>query len=47
LDVLMGTKEASARLELSPRTLEKMRVSGTGPAFSKVGRLAAPHGADA
>lgn len=41
MDVLLGTKEAAARLKLSPRTLEKMRVTGTGPAFFKVGRLVA------
>jgi hypothetical protein len=30
--------EAAAFLKLSPRTLEKQRVNGTGPLFRKFGR---------
>jgi len=30
--------EAAAFLKLSPRTLEKQRVKGTGPRFRKFGR---------
>ncbi|MGH6661159.1 MAG: helix-turn-helix transcriptional regulator [Rhodospirillales bacterium] len=30
--------EAAAYLRLSPRTLERHRVAGTGPAFVKAGR---------
>lgn len=37
----LKTEDAAARLGLSPRTLEKMRVLGTGPAFFKLGRLVA------
>lgn len=33
----LRTAEAAALLRLSPRTLEKHRVHGTGPAYRKVG----------
>lgn len=33
----MLTKEAGAFLSLSPRTLEKHRVYGTGPVYRKLG----------
>jgi hypothetical protein len=35
---LVFTTEAAAHCRLSPRTLEKRRVVGGGPAFYKVGR---------
>ena len=35
------TREAAALLSLSPRTLEKLRVTGGGPAFHKFGRRVA------
>ena len=34
----MGTRDAAAFLGLSPRTLDRYRVSGDGPAFHKFGR---------
>lgn len=34
---LLGTKEAAVLLKLSPRTLERLRVSGEGPRFLKAG----------
>ncbi len=34
----IGTKEAANFLGLSPRTLEKMRITGDGPDFRKFGR---------
>lgn len=33
----LRTAEAAALLRLSPRTLEKHRVHGTGPTYRKVG----------
>ena len=33
----MGTREAAAVLRLSPRTLDRYRVTGEGPAFHKFG----------
>lgn len=33
----LRTPEAAALLRLSPRTLEKHRTAGTGPAYRKVG----------
>ncbi len=41
MESFLRTKEAAGRLGLSPRTLEKMRVTGAGPVFFKVGRLVA------
>lgn len=35
--VLLTTPEAAEFLRLSPRTLERMRVQGTGPRFLKLG----------
>ena len=37
---LLTTEEAAKYLRLSPRTLERYRVTGEGPRFLKVGRLA-------
>jgi hypothetical protein len=37
----LKTPEAAALLKCSPRTLEKMRITGRGPAFYKIGRLVA------
>lgn len=34
----LGTKEAAAYLGLSPKTLEKLRVTGEGPPYAKAGR---------
>ena len=34
----LSTRQAAALLGLSPRTLERYRVTGDGPAFSKLGR---------
>lgn len=34
----LTTKEAAYYLRLSPRTLEKMRVTGSGPNYRKHGR---------
>ena len=36
--VYLTTREAAAILGLSPRTLERYRVTGEGPAFRKFGR---------
>ncbi|MGC9964277.1 MAG: helix-turn-helix domain-containing protein [Syntrophobacteraceae bacterium] len=36
----LNTKEAAQFLRTSPRTLEKWRVTGAGPEFFKIGRLA-------
>lgn len=35
----LRTREAAAFLNLSPRTLEKLRVQGNGPPYFKRGRL--------
>jgi Helix-turn-helix domain len=41
----LPTKEAAKFLDLSPRTLEKMRVQGRGPVFRKLGsRVVYAHG---
>ena len=37
---LLSNREAAQFLNLSPRTLEKWRVTGGGPSFKKVGRRA-------
>lgn len=34
---MLDTREAAARLHLSPRTLEGLRVRGEGPPFIKLG----------
>lgn len=36
-DALLTTAEAARRLRLSPRTLERLRVSGLGPHYLKAG----------
>jgi hypothetical protein len=36
-------EESAAFLKISPRTLEKYRVSGKGPAFSKLGKRVVYH----
>ncbi len=36
--VRLLTQQEAALLRLSKRTLERWRVSGSGPAFTKVGR---------
>lgn len=35
---LLTTIEAAKALRLSPRTLERLRVQGTGPSYMKAGR---------
>ena len=35
---LLTTAEAAARVGLSPRTLERLRVTGGGPKYRKIGR---------
>jgi excisionase family DNA binding protein len=35
---MLTTHEAASYLRLSPRTLERLRVSGTGPKFVRLGR---------
>lgn len=35
--ILLTTTEAAQFLRLSPRTLERLRVQGTGPCFLKLG----------
>jgi hypothetical protein len=35
---LLTQREAATLLRLSQRTLERLRLTGTGPAFAKVGR---------
>jgi predicted DNA-binding transcriptional regulator AlpA len=35
---LLSAREAAALLHLSERTLERFRVSGTGPKFIRLGR---------
>jgi excisionase family DNA binding protein len=35
---LLTSQEAAEVLRLSERTLERLRVTGDGPAFSKLGR---------
>jgi excisionase family DNA binding protein len=39
MTALLTTEEASRLLSVSPRTLERLRLSGGGPAFYKCGRL--------
>jgi excisionase family DNA binding protein len=34
---MLTTHEAASYLRLSPRTLERLRVSGTGPKFVRLG----------
>jgi hypothetical protein len=42
----LNNAQAAAFLKLSPRTLEKLRVLGTGPRFRKFGRRVAYDTAD-
>lgn len=35
---LLSTPEAARHLALSPRTLEKWRTRGIGPAYARIGR---------
>jgi len=42
----LTTRQAAFFLGLAPRTLEKMRVKGTGPRFRKHGRYVRYHIAD-
>lgn len=35
---LLTQREAAAKLRLSERTLERLRVTGTGPCYVKTGR---------
>jgi hypothetical protein len=37
MSVLLNTPQAAARCNLSPRTLEKLRVTGGGPPFIRLG----------
>jgi hypothetical protein len=37
LPLLMNTVETAKYLRLSPRTLERLRVEGTGPRYMKAG----------
>jgi hypothetical protein len=37
MEGLLTTAEAARVLRLSPRTLERLRVQGTGPRFLKLG----------
>jgi len=39
MDPLLNQKQAATLLGLSPRTLERHRVAGTGPRFTRLGRL--------
>jgi len=38
MNLLLNQREASAWLKLSERTLERLRLTGTGPRFVKAGR---------
>lgn len=40
---LMTQREAAALLQLSARTLERLRVSGTGPRYLRLGRTIRYH----
>ena len=42
----MSTVEAAARLALSPRTLDRYRATGRGPAFHRFGGVVRYSGAD-
>ena len=42
----LNNDEAANFLKLSPRTLEKLRVLGTGPQFRKFGRRVVYHISD-
>ncbi len=38
VQTFLTTRQAAQLLQLSPRTLEKMRVEGNGPIFCRLGR---------
>lgn len=38
MDTLLDQREAASVLRISQRTLERLRVSGNGPPFCKLGR---------
>ena len=42
----LNTREAALRLDLSPRTLDRYRVTGDGPVFFRFGRLVRYRGED-
>ena len=42
----LNTREAALRLGLSPRTLDRYRVTGEGPMFFRFGRLVRYRGED-
>ena len=42
----LNTREAALRLGLSPRTLDRYRVTGEGPVFFRFGRLVRYRGED-
>jgi predicted DNA-binding transcriptional regulator AlpA len=44
--MLYNQHDAARRLLLSPRTLERLRVSGTGPRYCKLGKRVAYREAD-
>jgi predicted DNA-binding transcriptional regulator AlpA len=44
--MLYDQRDAAKRLLLSPRTLERLRLSGTGPRYCKLGRRVAYREAD-
>ena len=44
--VYLNTREAALRLGLSPRTLDRYRVTGEGPVFFRFGRLVRYRGED-
>jgi len=37
MSLLLNTRQAAERCNLSPRTLEKLRVAGGGPHFIRLG----------
>jgi excisionase family DNA binding protein len=39
MQTLLTQREAAAQLRLSQRTLERYRLSGSGPTYVKAGRL--------
>jgi predicted DNA-binding transcriptional regulator AlpA len=39
MDPLLSQKQAARILGVSPRTLERHRVAGTGPRYARLGRL--------
>jgi excisionase family DNA binding protein len=39
MDRVLTQKEAAALLGVSPRTLERLRLTGRGPMFTRLGRM--------